>query len=362
MMPITRRMIGAVLGALVLAGCTSEPPSPEPTAGPAEIRTTSAGSDFADPDLDLAPPEGSGELALPSVAFRMSKVGTTESLPYATAEAFGMADDYGLDDGEALAAPKGYGFIVAELKQFDTILTQNSTPPGTTVLINDLSADATYSAPVFTSGADTTGLLVVAEKSADITVQITHEFAIATMDLRTGERDESLTQPNTSLYYPLGTGAGSTVRSTAAMFTVTATLDGAASYAGITFYSQGPIRLEPWSREHGWADAGAAWLILDGPLFLDAVGDDLPPLTVTRENDPITITPADGEPVTPVESPGIDVRNLDGTDLLTDGDLHFSVPLDARTFTLTFAPTPYDAAGTDYYGSWTPGSVTLEFV
>lgn len=63
-----------------------------------------------------------------------------------------------------------------------------------------------------------------------------------------------------------------------------------------------------------------------------------------------------------MESPGIDVRNLDGTHLLTDDDLHFSVPLDARSFTLTFAPTPYDAAGTDYYGSWTPGSVTLEFV
>lgn len=107
-MSITRRLIGAVLGALVLAGCTSQSPSPEPTAGPAEIRTTSAGSDFADSDLDLAPPEGSGELALPNVAFRMSKVGTTESLPYATAEAFGMADDYGLDDGETLAAPKDH--------------------------------------------------------------------------------------------------------------------------------------------------------------------------------------------------------------------------------------------------------------
>lgn len=360
----------AVLAAV--AALTSACGSDAKPAGPAEVRVASSYTDQT-PVSELIDgwqePKGSGELALPHLAFDETALTTTTTLSYDVADAFGMSEDYDLEDGESLAAPEGREFLIVQLERRRTPWAiaggTNSIQADTTVRWGDLG----HAAPVaIFEGAEAPAqietLLVTVPPGAEVSIELRDTAAGGTsfMDLRTGERiDDSLTPPAAAAFYPLQEAGSSAATTSASPVTATSSNPGSdGSPERIVLTSTGTITRQPWTPATGWATEGHCWLQFE-ELTLQAAGYAAPVQMFIDAWSAISVL-ADGQPVTD-QRRKLEVSVEGYVDFQSLGAAYFEVPCDASTYTLVFAPEPKgigDDEGADL-GTWTPGSVDFSF-
>lgn len=134
-------------------------------------------------------------------------------------------------------------------------------------------------------------------------------------------------------------------------------------------FDPGGIALYAWVPELGWALPGKSWLMLyasgidagSQQIGADQTSSDRTPTLSVDLQSSLRVSTGTSDGVPPAVDLPVIADLIGYTNASWDG-IFFEVPIDAPQLELTFTPTPPPGADGDAIGTWSPGTLTIEFL